>query len=408
MAEAAIQLAPTTVRAPDDAKIRRVDKDTRLIVVIERDVTGLERHRAAWEELSTAALEPNVFYEPWMLLPALRHLRGSADLLFAFVYAQSPDGNGQPPVLCGFFPLERQNHYKNTPVSALRLWKHLHCFLCSPLVRAETAEACFQAVFEWAASDPRGSILIEFGGVAGDGPLWKALVEFLEEHRHPTLTLECSTRALLRPHANAKSYIDEALSTKKRRTLRQQESALSRQGTLDYTMLAGDGDIAAWTEDFLRLEASGWKGREGTALSCNPAQKQFFVETLHEAFHRGHLMMLALSLNGRPIAQLCNFLCRNGSFAFKVAFDEAYARFSPGVLLELENIAEVHRHSWIRWMDSCSAPGPALTKQIWLDRRIVQTILATSGRSPGPFLIAVLPFMQWTFHKLEALFRRGQ
>jgi len=409
MAESAVplapKLAPPPAREPDDSKVRRIDKAAALTVVVERDLVGLERHRAAWEELSTAALEPNVFYEPWMLLPALRHLRGGTDLLFLFVYTQASD-TSEPPVLCGFFPLERQNHYKNLPVSALRLWKHMHCFLCSPLVRADTAQACFQAVFDWAAGDPRGSILIEFGGISGDGPLWKAFVEFLEEHRHPTLTLESSTRALLRPHADAKTYLDAALSTKKRRTLRQQESALGRQGTLDYAMLPGDGDIAAWTEDFLRLEASGWKGREGTALSCNPPQKQFFVETLHEAFRRGRLMMLALSLNGKPIAQLCNFLCRNGSFAFKVAFDEAQARFSPGVLLELENIAEVHRHAWIRWMDSCSAPGPALTKHIWLDRRVIQTILATSGRSPGPFLIAVLPFMQWTFHKIEALFRR--
>ncbi|HKR18508.1 MAG TPA: GNAT family N-acetyltransferase [Stellaceae bacterium] len=407
MAEPAIPLAPASpIREPDEAKAPFADKDVQLTVVVERDAAGLERHLAAWEALSAAALEPNTFYEPWMLLPALRHLRGDTDLLFLFVYAQAADASNQPPVLCGFFPLERQNHYKNMPVSALRLWKHLHCFLCNPLVRAETAQACFQAVFDWAAGDPRGSILIEFGGVSGDGPLWTALVEFLEEHRHPTLTLECSTRAMLRPRADAKSYLDDALSTKKRRTLRQQENALGRQGTLEYAMLPGDGDIAAWTEHFLRLEASGWKGREGTALSCNPTQKQFFVETLHEAFHRGRLMALTLSLNGKPIAQLCNFLCRNGSFAFKVAFDEAYARYSPGVLLELENIAEVHRHGWIRWMDSCSSPGPALTKQIWLDRRIIQTILTTSGRSPGPFFIAVLPFMQWTFHKLETLFRR--
>ncbi len=410
MADSAIPLsrapADAPSRIPRDDPSRRLGKDAQLTVIVEWDIAGLERHRQAWEDLSTSALEPNVFYEPWMLLPALRHLRGSANLLFVFVYAQSPGASGEPPVLCGFFPFERQSHYKNLPFSALRLWKHLHCFLCSPLVRGETAQACFQAVFDWAAGDPRGSILLEFGGVSGDGPLWKAFVEFLEERRDPTLMLECSTRALLRPRTDAMAYLDEALSTKKRRTLRQQESALGRQGTLEYTMLAGDGDIAAWTNDFLRLEMSGWKGREGTALSCNPSQKQFFVEALHEAFRHGRLMMLALSLDGRPIAQLCNFLCRNGSFAFKVAFDEAYARFSPGVLLELENIEEIHRHAWIRWMDSCSSPGPALTKQIWLDRRIVQTILATSGRSPGPFVISVLPFMQWTFHKLETLFRR--
>ncbi|MDE2229560.1 MAG: GNAT family N-acetyltransferase [Alphaproteobacteria bacterium] len=410
MAETAILLprppAEPAAQAPDDARSRRLGKEARLSVVVEQDAAGLERHLQAWEDLSTTALEPNVFYEPWLLRPALRHLRGGADLVFVLVYAQMPGAADQPSVLCGFFPLERLSHYKNLPVSALRLWKHVHCFLSSPLVRAETAQACFQAVFDWAATDPRGSILIEFGDVSGDGPLWKAFVEFLEDRRDPTLMLECSTRALLRPRADATSYLDAALSPKKRRTLRQQESALRRQGALEYAMLAGDGDIDGWIENFLRLEASGWKGREGTALSCNPAQKQFFAETLREAFRRGRLMMLAQTLDGRPIAQLCNFLCRNGSFAFKVAFDEAYARFSPGVLLELENIAEVHRHAWIRWMDSCSSPGPSLTKQLWLDRRIVQTILATSGRSPGPFLISVLPFMQWTFHKVESVFRR--
>lgn len=409
MATPAVSSAPKPAETPtpsaEDVKPRRGGKDARLTVVVERDAAGLARHLQAWEDLSTAALEPNVFYEPWTLLPALQHLRGGADLLFVLVYAQ--DGTSTAaPMLCGFFPFERQTHYKNLPFSALRLWKHVHCFLCSPLIRGDSAEACFEAVFDWAATDPRGSILIEFSGMSGDGPLWEAFVAFLEERRDPTLTLECTTRALLRPLTDAKTYLDEALSTKKRRTLRQQENALGRQGKLEYAVLAGDGDIAGWIDDFLRLEASGWKGREGTALSCHPAQKQFFVDTLKEAFRRGRLMMLALTFDGQPIAQLCNFLCRNGSFAFKVAFDEAYARFSPGVLLELANVEEVHRHAWIRWMDSCASPGPALTKQIWLDRRIIQTILATSGRSPGPFLISVLPFMQWTFHKLETLFRR--
>ena len=41
-------------------------------VVIVDDLTALEKHIAAWEELAAAAIEPNVFYEPWMLMPALR------------------------------------------------------------------------------------------------------------------------------------------------------------------------------------------------------------------------------------------------------------------------------------------------------------------------------------------------
>jgi Acetyltransferase (GNAT) domain len=395
-------------RGPPDAAgadVRFLDRDAQLTVIVEDDEAGLEKHLAAWDKLATAALEPNVFYEPWMLLPALRHLRRSAKLLFVFVYAKPAQGD-EAPVLCGFFPLERVAHYKNLPVGALRLWKYIHCFLANPLLRPEAVAQCFKAVFDWAAADSRGSTLLEFGDIPGDGPFWKAFVEFLEEHRHPFLIFECATRALLRPRADAKTYFDAALSNKRRRTLRQQETALKRLGTVDYAVLAGDGDLAAWTADFLRLESSGWKAHEGTALSCNEAERQFFLACMEDAFRRGRLMMLALRLDGRPIAQLCNFLCRNGSFAFKVAFDEAYARHSPGVLLEIENIAEVHRHEWIRWMDSCSAPGPSLTKRIWLDRRIIQTVLVASGKKPGSFLISVLPFMQWAFHRIEPLLRR--
>ena len=38
-------------------------------------------HLPAWEELLRHAVEPNVFYEPWMLRPALETLGDSGDLL---------------------------------------------------------------------------------------------------------------------------------------------------------------------------------------------------------------------------------------------------------------------------------------------------------------------------------------
>src|SRR6266478_5680049 len=36
------------------------------------DSAELEALQDAWEELAAASVEPNPFYEPWMLLPALR------------------------------------------------------------------------------------------------------------------------------------------------------------------------------------------------------------------------------------------------------------------------------------------------------------------------------------------------
>jgi hypothetical protein len=66
-------------------------------VVIVDDLTALEKHIAAWEELAATAIEPNVFYEPWMLMPALRAYGGAGRLLFALVQTPDPARPLGPP-----------------------------------------------------------------------------------------------------------------------------------------------------------------------------------------------------------------------------------------------------------------------------------------------------------------------
>ena len=39
------------------------------VIVADRD-DALEPYVPAWDSLAAGALEPNVFYEPWMLRPA--------------------------------------------------------------------------------------------------------------------------------------------------------------------------------------------------------------------------------------------------------------------------------------------------------------------------------------------------
>ena len=78
--------------------------------------------------------------------------------------------------------------------------------------------------------------------------------------------------------------------------------------------------------------------------------------------------MRALDLDGRPLAMLVNFLCPPGGFSFKTAFDEGYARFSPGVLLQQANL-DLLDHPRIMWVDSCAAPGHPMIDSVWRERR---------------------------------------
>jgi hypothetical protein len=95
-------------------------------VVVIDDFAVLEKYVPAWEDLAANAIEPNAFYEPWMMMPAIRTFGADRRLQFALVLANEPARHDGAPLLCGFFPLEQQNQYqglsRKLPFKTLRLW----------------------------------------------------------------------------------------------------------------------------------------------------------------------------------------------------------------------------------------------------------------------------------------------
>jgi CelD/BcsL family acetyltransferase involved in cellulose biosynthesis len=363
------------------------------------DPSELEEHLPAWDDLAAKAVEPNVFYESWMLLPAMRTLGEGRRLTAVLVFGHDvPQARGVP-LLCGLFPLEHPRTYHGIPVRSSRLWRHVHCYLTTPLIRAGFGREVLAAFFDWLATDRRGGGLLECEWIAADGPFYHLLLGHLAESRRASLVTDGFARAVLRQGGGVRPPA-EILSGQRRKKLRRAEERLAEFGAVRYAELAEGGDLDAWLADFLRLESSGWKGRGGTALACSEADRRFFLEVTGEAFRRRRLMMLALYVGERPAALLCNFLAGDGSVAFKVAFDDAYARCSPGVLLELENIRQLHARPEVRWMDSCAGAGNALIEDLWSDRRVIQTMLIETGRAPGALVLAALPLVRWLKRKL--------
>jgi len=117
-------------------------------------------------------------------------------------------------------------------------------------------------------------------------------------------------------------------------------------------------------------------------------------------------MMSAMRLEGKPVAQKFSLLAGCASFALKISYDESYAYFSPGMLLEVENIGSLHRRPDIEWMDSCAAPIHFINR-IWPDRRKIQTLLVSTGGTSSRLMISWLPFLRTLNRALRAL-ARGQ
>jgi CelD/BcsL family acetyltransferase involved in cellulose biosynthesis len=342
------------------------------------------------DAVAAAAAEPNVFYESWMLAPALAHL-STPELHLVLVR----EATG---ALIGVFPFERLR-YRGAPLWSLRSWGHHYAFLCTPLIVAGCEEAALGAVLDWSASSAAPCQVLEFAKVTDDGAFAVALQRALGIRRSFTVRSERYTRALL----DMQDKVPETgVSGKHLKELRRLERRLAENASLTYRTLAQDEPVEPWLERFLQLEADGWKGREQTALASHAGDRAFFLEIARHAYAHQRLHMLELVRNGQVVASKCNFMSGAGAFSFKIAYDEQYAKFSPGVLLELFNIRHLSdNRSAVQWMDSCATSDHPMINRIWQGRRAIATH-SVAGKSwlargvvrHGSKIRRILKFMQ--------------
>lgn len=368
-------------------------------VVILESVDDLQGHIPCIEDLLAETLEPNVFYEPWMLLPAVRYL-DSQDLRFVLVYADSSEAS-QPRTLCGFFPMEREPHYRGLPLTVFRLWKHDYCFLCTPLLRASRAQEALSAFCDWLCMQNAG--ICEFGYISADGPFWGCLERCIAERRWQSFVSGCYQRPILVKPEHPDDYLRSGLFRSNLKSMARRSKHLAEQADVAYASLEAGEEVDAWIQNFLSLEASGWKGREGTAMACHDDHRHFFERITTDAFRRNQLMMTRLLGGGHPIAASCIFRTGRASFGFKVAFDEAFAKFSPGTLLELDNIRRFTAQADIDWVDSCAAPDHPQLSRLWKERRRIATVAFAVENTSARMIISILPAVRTWYHAVRRL-----
>jgi CelD/BcsL family acetyltransferase involved in cellulose biosynthesis len=123
---------------------------------------------------------------------------------------------------------------------------------------------------------------------------------------------------------------DHGLTRQFKRNLRRSERRLSELGDVRFEVVTGTG-LKDALEVFYRLEASGWKGRRGTAVVQRPQVKQFYDRLVNGASE--DVWIPILSVSGDPVAAYVLRILGNSIFALKTGYDEAYAKYSPGLLL---------------------------------------------------------------------------
>jgi CelD/BcsL family acetyltransferase involved in cellulose biosynthesis len=317
---------------------------------------------AAWDALARGASEPNPFAERWCLQSALRLLDPDrcARLLFL-----CDDGDG---AVIGAMPLAPAARYGRVPLRHVTGWRHHNHFHGAPLVRAGFEHPFWATLLGWCDGADWAHTLLHVPRLTEGGPLHRALCDVARMRGGSAVTVRREERALLESGLAPAAYWDAAVRAKKRKELRRQASRLAEQGAVAFRRWSAGEALAPWIDAFLDLEARGWKGRAGSALASQDDTQAWFRAVLAGAAEAGRLDMRALDLDGRPLAMLINFLCPPGGFSFKTAFDEDFARFSPGVQLQQANL-DLLDDARIAWADSCAAPGHPMIDSVWRERR---------------------------------------
>lgn len=375
-------------------------------IQVIRKIKDLESLISQWSTLAQEAEDANVFYEPWLLLPALDNFHQDGHFQFLIMHIVNPQKAKDPPLLCGFFPLEEVNNYKGIPCKVLRLINTHYSRLSTPLVHRFFVSECIGAFLDWLETSSNSCSLIELNFITGEGRVAQEFHQQITERKWVSFQYEYTIRALLKPYEDANTYLKLALSAKHIREFGRLERKLSSFGPTTYRFLEANEDHKPWTEAFLNLESQGWKGKNKTSLASETKSKNFFEEFTTQAHRKGQLMMLGLFHQNKPIALKCNILSGKGAFAFKIAYDEDYANYSPGMLLELENIRYFHRLSKISWMDSTAESNHPMINRLWLDRRSIETLIFSPNRVWGNCILSLFPLLRGIKTSLKQGFKR--
>ena len=319
-----------------------------------------------WGDLASSAATPNPFYEHWYLRPALRHLAAGTDARILIVQKAGK--------LVGLCPFVRASRYGRLPLPHVENWVHYHCFFGEPLVRKGAEHLYWRNALALLDREASGCHMLHLVGLDEQSPLIGALRE-----TRRTDIVHRSRRALLSAGLSASAYYEANVRKKKRKEIERLRNRLAEIGPIAFARLSAMNSVTDWARDFLRLEASGWKGRAGTALAAAADTSAFLTEAISGAAAAKKLEMIRMTVGDRTVAMLINFLTPPGSFSFKIAFDEDFARYSPGVMIQIENLALLDRAE-IDWMDSCAVEDHPMINTLWKDRReIVRLTVPLSG-----------------------------
>jgi CelD/BcsL family acetyltransferase involved in cellulose biosynthesis len=213
-------------------------------------------------------------------------------------------------------------------------------------------------------------------------------------------------RAGLEVSGTYEEWLSRNFNQHRRKEFKRLRARLAERGEFAVRSLEPKGDLASFIENFLALEKSGWKGERGTAIANDPKLADALRNGLTAMHARGRVRFWEMTLDGKPIASLYALIDGGEASLGKIAHDEQWAKYSPGVLIILEATQSFFAEDGITFADSNAIPGHPMIDRIWRDRIACMDVLVAGPRVPSSTFALLSTFMQ-ARHELRGLAKRA-
>jgi CelD/BcsL family acetyltransferase involved in cellulose biosynthesis len=327
-----------------------------------------------WRDLARRAIEPNVFLEPGFARAAIAHF-ATSDLGALAAYA------GQK--LVALLPGRVEGLGSGRPVPVFVAWTHPYAPLSTPLIDREATAEVIPALMSAMRLLPG----------APKAALFPFLPDASVAARLIALEVASSGQTVTRLNVHVRAALiredDEPLSmisAGKRKELNRQRRRLLEAGHLEHLVSSEAREVRVAVTDFLALEERGWKGRSGGAAALDPAASHFMPEAAGGLASERKARVDRLRLDGRTIAAAITLYSGDYAWFWKIAYDEEFARYSPGVQLavDLTDVFEADRQ--LALVDSCAVADHPMIDYLWGGRIAMADWLVPLG---GPFSFSI-------------------